>query len=340
MLTRMRYVTSRISPRGKERWYWQRPGHKLVRLPDDATARFTAQERLNKAADRKADTIGDPHASIGWVISTYKADDAYKNLRPGTRKYYDRFINDIEALGRRDPFGDLDRAMVVDFVRSYPKRHQRRQVATVLKNLVGVARYHGLMEADPTTNLRLSRSKPRDRIWTEQEMASWLSAAARWPHMVTALILLRYTAQRPGDVLAMTWGQYDGTDIRLRQQKTGTLLDVPCHPALRDHLDGLKRESLMIVAYKGRAVPYLRFNERFRLICTKTAVSAQARDLRRTAMVAMALAGATVPQIASVSGHSIDSTQRILETYLPRNRDLASAAITKLAEYRKDTNGG
>jgi hypothetical protein len=49
----------------------------------------------------------------------------------------------------------------------------------------------------------------------------------------------------------------------------------------------------------------------------------------------MAEAGATVPQIASVSGHSIESTTRILETYLPRNRGLAEIAITRLAEYKK-----
>ena len=54
-------------------------------------------------------------------------------------------------------------------------------------------------------------------------------------------------------------------------------------------------------------------------------------------MVRMAEAGATVPQIAFVSGHSIEATQRILETYLPRNRDLAEIAITRLAAYKKRT---
>jgi hypothetical protein len=51
-------------------------------------------------------------------------------------------------------------------------------------------------------------------------------------------------------------------------------------------------------------------------------------------MINMAKAGATTPQIASVSGHSIEAAQRILETYLPRNRDLAEIAITKLADYQ------
>ncbi|MGA8757405.1 MAG: hypothetical protein WB611_13960, partial [Stellaceae bacterium] len=58
------------------------------------------------------------------------------------------------------------------------------------------------------------------------------------------------------------------------------------------------------------------------------------------AMLRMAEAGATVPQIASVSGHSIEATQRILETYLPRNRDLAEIAIARLADYQKNARIG
>ena len=54
-------------------------------------------------------------------------------------------------------------------------------------------------------------------------------------------------------------------------------------------------------------------------------------------MVRMAKASATAPQIASVSGHSIEATQRILENYLPRNRDLVEIAIPRLAGYKKRT---
>jgi hypothetical protein len=131
--------------------------------------------------------------------------------------------------------------------------------------------------------------------------------------------------------------QYSGSAIRLRQQKTGALLDVPVHPVLRDHLNALSRSetSLTIVSYRGRAVRYINFNDRFRRIAERAEIDAQARDLRRTAMLRMAEAGATAPQIASVSGHSIQATQRILETYLPRNRDLAEIAIARLAEYKR-----
>jgi integrase len=112
---------------------------------------------------------------------------------------------------------------------------------------------------------------------------------------------------------------------------------------LRTHLETLSRKgpALTVVSLRGRPVGYDRFNARFRRICERAGVDAQARDLRRTAMLRMAEAGATVPQIASVSGHSIEATTRILETYLPRNRDLAAIAITRLADYqaKRSTDG-
>jgi len=63
------------------------------------------------------------------------------------------------------------------------------------------------------------------------------------------------TAQRPSDVLAMTWAQYTGNTIRLRQQKTRTLVEVPCHPSLKVHLDGLGRSGMMIALLPRLAPP-------------------------------------------------------------------------------------
>jgi integrase len=340
MHVKLRYVERRANHAGGERWYWNRHGHKLTRLPDDLAARIAMAEQLNAAADKTAQ-VEPARDSIGWVIQKYQKSDKYDALSPGTVKYYKRFLRDIEGLGSALPFRSFTRRAVVDFIETYPKAHQRRQAAAVLKNLFGVARYYGSAVTDEAAGLGLKTDRPRDRLWSEDEIARWLDAAAAWedPHMVTAFLLLQYTAQRPGDVLKMTWPHYSGAAIRVRQQKTRILLDVPTHPVLRAHLDGLARAStsLTIVTYRGRPVKYLRFNERFRRVAERANVDAQARDLRRTAMVRMAEAGATVPQIASVSGHSIEATQRILEHYLPRNRDLAEIAITRLAEYKKRT---
>ena len=294
-------------------------------------------ERLNAGADR-ATSDHPERSSIAWVVAQYLGSDEYRDLSPGTIAYYKRYLRDVEALGSSLPFASFTRRAVVDFIETYPRPPQRRKASAVLKNLFKIARYYGIVATDETAGLRLKASKPRDRIWSDDEIARWLTAAGdEDAHMTTAFLLLQFTAQRPGDALRMTWPQYSGSVIRLRQQKTGALLDVPVHPVLRDHLNALGRSetSLTIVSYRGRPVKYINFNDRFRRIAERAEIDAQARDLRRTAMLRMAEAGATAPQIASVSGHSIQATQRILETYLPRNRDLAEIAIARLAEYKR-----
>ena len=56
----------------------------------------------------------------------------------------------------------------------------------------------------------------------------------------------------------------------------------------------------------------------------------QACDLRRTFLVELARAGATVPEIAANTGHSIKHTTAIFEHYLPRDVQMARAGIIKL----------
>jgi hypothetical protein len=58
-------------------------------------------------------------------------------------------------------------------------------------------------------------------------------------------------------------------------------------------------------------------------------VGLQRRDLRRTSVVQMAAAGATVPQIAAITGWQIDYTQKIVDTYLPKRGEVALEAVER-----------
>ena len=58
--------------------------------------------------------------------------------------------------------------------------------------------------------------------------------------------------------------------------------------------------------------------------------------MRRTGVVRLAEAGATVPQIAAVTGWGIDYRQRIVDVYLPRRPEVAAAAIEA---WEKATGG-
>src|SRR4029077_4291907 len=71
--------------------------------------------------------------------------------------------------------------------------------------------------------------------------------------------------------------------------------------------------------------------------CTKAGVVDRTfHDLRGSAVVRLALADATVPQIASFTGHSLRDVEAILDThYLGRDVKLAEIAVMKLETRTK-----
>jgi hypothetical protein len=53
----------------------------------------------------------------------------------------------------------------------------------------------------------------------------------------------------------------------------------------------------------------------------------------------LAIAGATVPQIAALSGHSIAQVQKILDVYLPRRGEVALSAVVGYPEQARPPYG-
>jgi integrase len=100
---------------------------------------------------------------------------------------------------------------------------------------------------------------------------------------------------------------------------------------------GQERRSLLILTTPtGRAWTKRYFNEHW-FEAEKAAGITDLRfhDLRGTAITMLAEAGCTVPEIASVTGHSFKHVTHILEVYLSRTRALADAAIVKLDRRQK-----
>jgi hypothetical protein len=52
-------------------------------------------------------------------------------------------------------------------------------------------------------------------------------------------------------------------------------------------------------------------------------------DMRGTAVTLLAEAGCTIPEIVSITGHTIKSANQILEKYLARTKAISDAAILK-----------
>lgn len=135
----------------------------------------------------------------------------------------------------------------------------------------------------------------------------------------------------------MKWEQYDGNSIKVKQSKTGAFIEVKCSEDLKGWLDSERKDTGYILVSETTGTRYMgnNFQNIFGEIRGKTEIGDfWFMDLRRTAVVRLAEAGCTIPKIAAITGHSIETCQKILEVYLPRNAVMAANAIDKLERHR------
>ncbi len=341
MWVKMRYVVEKNNRNGKSRWYWQRSGFPTKRLSDDEGERLEAATALNERADaeKRGDTgsTEPDFGTIAWAIEEYRKSPKFTGAAAGTRRVYERWMLSLTETVGRQSITALTPKAVHDIIDGIDSKGGKKHCAAVLRRIADVAIRRGLLDRNPAARLDLEGSKRREEIWQQDEIDRFLGTcegANLGKAIALGFKIMLYTAQRPGDVRAMTWQAYNGDTITIRQQKTGKLVEVPCVAVLREALDEARvsRTGTVIVAGpSGLRLTATTWLKTFGAIRDKAGLAhLQARDLRRTAVVNLARAGATVPEIASITGHSLHNAQQILEHYLPRDIHMARAAIVKL----------
>ena len=197
----------------------------------------------------------------------------------------------------------------------------------MLRIILNYALDRDWITTNPALRPKQLKARPRKIIWTPEIQRRFIQHAT--PETLTAFYLGFYTLQRSDDCLLMTWNQYDGSRIILDQEKTEELVFVPVHAMLKQHLDKLPRVSTQILTDpKGKPFTYHRFQKQWKAVIRAAGLEGfQFRDLRRSGMVEMSLAGANTQMVAAVSGHSIHSTQNILDTYIPRYMEMAKEGM-------------
>jgi integrase len=134
----------------------------------------------------------------------------------------------------------------------------------------------------------------------------------------------------------LSWNNYDGSTISLRQGKTKRRVDIPCTTALRRMLDGLDRDTNLVLTTKAKLPWKARYFKAQWETATKAAGISDLHfhDLRGTAITMLAEAGCSTPQIAAITGHSLKTVTTILDKYLARTRTLAEEAVALLENAR------
>ena len=151
------------------------------------------------------------------------------------------------------------------------------------------------------------------------------------PEMQLAFLLALHTGQRQGDLLRLTWNAYDGSFISLKQSKTGRPVHVPCTDNLKRALDQPPKTAAVILTTKtGRPWTEWNFRNRWRTVCRRADIKGLTfHDIRGTTVTILAEQGCSTLEIASITGHSLDYVNEIIDTYASRTKALAQSAIIK-----------
>jgi len=276
------------------------------------------------------------------IIARYKAAPEFTSLAQSTKREYLAYIKLVE-----DEFGDLplgalaDRRVRGEFKNWRDKFGNTPRKAdfawTVLARILSFAKDRGIIAVNPCERGgRLYSGNRRDKVWSEEDIGSLLSIAPK--EIQLALMLAIWTGQRQGDLLRLPWSAYDGTHIRFQQSKTGRRIVMPAGAPLRALLDLTERRGPVILTNtRGRPWTSDGFRTSWGKLSDRAGIGDLTfHDLRGTAIVRLAIAGATVPQIATFTGHSLKDVEAILDAhYLGRDMRLAEAAVLKLEARTK-----
>jgi integrase len=321
-------------------WYAWRGGPRLVGEPGspEFIASYSAAIAIKVAA---------PEGRLLSLTQGYQQSQDFLGLRERTRTDYIKQIVKIEQRFGDAPlkalFDPRTRGIFLDWRDELALRSKRQADYgwTVLARVLSWAKDRGKISVNPCERGgRVYHGTRVDFVWRVEDEAAFLEHAP--PHLHLPLLLALWTGQRQGDLLRLSWSAYDGTDIRLRQSKTGARVVIPVGAPLKAALDAATKHGPIILTSTDKR-PWTPdgFRASWGKACKKAGIAdVTFNDLRGTAVTRLALVGCSEPQIATITGHSLRDVRSILDAhYLHRDIELARSAITKLEMGYAKTGG-
>lgn len=189
-----------------------------------------------------------------------------------------------------------------------------------------------LIEKNPCTGIeRLYHGSRRESIWTPAQVSLFRSAAPA--HMLLPFEIAILTGQRQGDILALSWKDYDGEYLKLKQGKGGKRVKIKVHSRLKAMLDAMPRDAIRI-CLNSRQRPWTKdgFKTSWGKLCDRIGIEdVTFHDLRGTFITERRREGSTADQIASMSGHSKAEVSAVLEKhYLADDQQGSDAVVVRM----------
>ncbi len=311
-------------------FYWRATG---ARLPPPSDPDFSAALEAAKQPVAHESPMG----TFGALLAAYRRGPSYRALKPNTAKAYDRALEKVrgwaplrvENIKRADVLSVRD-AMAIHAPMA------ANQLVMVLANVFAFAVDRGMREFNPCRDIRRLKGGEHQR-WPETAIQY---ALTHFPEdFRRAVVLALYTGQREGDCIGMTWAQYDGAGIQVKQGKTGASLWIPAHRILKKELNSWKagaRDSVTILTNSlGRPWRTGAFATQFcELVHQHDALKGLVfHGLRKSAAARLAESGCSEREIMAITGHK---SSQMVDHYVKQadQKTRAIAAIKRLEDHR------
>ncbi len=297
-------------------------------------------------ADYQEAEAGAPRdvGTLASLIREYLSSPRFSKKRESTQREYKRMLTKLEARFGTMPIIALASPKVVgkfidyqeEVAREKPREADNR--LTVMSAVFSYAKSKGRIARNPLERFeRIYEADRSEIIWTESDVLTFMRDAP--VELQRAMILAIHTGQRYGDLVRLRWSDFDGEAICLKQSKTKMRVWIKATSALKMMLDTTPKRGPFILT-RANGTPWhtakndKELGKQWRehmvacgLYSDNVSTRLRFNDLRGTAVTLLAEAGATVPQIAAITGHTLQSVTRVLERYLSRTKRLAEAAI-------------
>lgn len=307
-----RYVSEFVDRHGKVRIRFRKKGHvpyyfRSIAWTDDFMCEYRACLDGRTAPHLQPGAELTRAGSVSSLVASYYGSPAFRGLTPSTRATYRGIIEGFRHNHGDKAVAKLERRHVMAIVGARSEKPAAaNNLLRMIRMLMRFAIDIGMRRDDPTAHMKGIRTKSTGfHTWTEEEIAQFEARHPVGSKARLAFALMLHTAQRRSDAVRMGWQHIKDGRISVRQQKTGTALEIPIHPDLKATLDRTPRDNLtFLVTSHGKPFAVAGFGNWFRERCNEAGLpQCSAHGLRKAAARRLAEAGCSERQIMAVTGH-------------------------------------
>jgi integrase len=336
-MTRIRlpYVHEYRDRHGRLRRYVRRPGARRVALPGHPGSPEFMQAYQDAMSGPVLRSRAPKAGTLAALAAEFFGSAEFANLAASSQATYRLALDPVLARDGhrlvRDLPPDKARKIVEEIGTNRPA--MANLTRAVLRRLFTFAVTVGQRRDNPFDGV------PKYKIgthhtWTDAELDAY---EKRWPlgtRERLAFDVLLYTAQRVGDVVRMQRAAIRNGVIIVVQQKTGTEVFVPVHPALARSIKAGPSKGVYLIGDKdGRPIKRARLSALIVAAGKVAGLTSEcvAHGLRKASLRRLAEHGSTVKEMQAISGHK---TLGEIERYTRQadQQRLAKAAMGNLPD--------